>query len=57
MTNLSYPSAERIHAMELAARKARAEELGRLAAAAVSGLKSLFVRPEGRMPMKGTRHA
>lgn len=57
MTNLSYPSAERIHAMELAARKARAEELGRLAAAAVSGLKSLFVRAEGRLPMKGTRHA
>jgi len=57
MTNFRYPSAEQIQAMELAARRARAEEIGRLAAAAVSGLKSLFVRPEGRLPMKGARHA
>jgi hypothetical protein len=57
MTNLRYPSAEQIQAMELAARKARAEEMGRLARLAVAGLKSLFVRPEGRVPMKGTHHA
>lgn len=57
MTSFRYPSAEQIQAMELAARRARAEEIARLAIAAAAGLKSLFVRPEGRMPMKGPRHA
>lgn len=57
MTNYRYPSLEEIERVERAARRARAEEVVRLAKAAVSGLRSLFVRPAGSVGIKGARHA
>jgi hypothetical protein len=55
--NFRYPSSEEVQAMEHAARKARAEELARLAKSALAGLKGLFVHPEGGIRAKGARHA
>jgi hypothetical protein len=57
MTSFSYPSPEQIQAIERSARRARAEEFGRLAAAAAAGIKALFVRPEGRVQVKGPHRA
>jgi hypothetical protein len=57
MTNYGHVSFERIEAVERAARRARAEEVARLAKKAMAGVRSLFVRPAGNVGIKGPRHA
>jgi hypothetical protein len=42
MTKFRYPSIEEIRALELAARRARAEEVGRLIRVGVGAVKSVF---------------
>jgi hypothetical protein len=57
MTKYGNISFERIEAVERAARRARAEEVARLAKKAAVGIRSLFVRPAGDVGIKGPRHA
>lgn len=57
MTTFRYPGPEELSALERAARRARAEEVARLAKAALGGIKALFARHEGDVPVKGARHA
>ena len=55
MEAFRYPSVEEIEAVERAARRARAEEFGRIARSAFSAVKGLFNRPQ--VGIKGARHA
>jgi hypothetical protein len=57
MTNYGYVSFEQVEAVERAARRARAEEIARLAKKAAASVRSLFVRPAGNVGIKGPRHA
>jgi len=57
MNELRYPSPEQLVAIERSARRARAEEVARLARAAVAGVKSLFGRATAPVDIKGPRHA
>jgi hypothetical protein len=55
MKDFRYPSATEIAALERAARRARAEEMVRVAKVAVAGIRSLFARPD--VHAKEARHA
>lgn len=57
MTNYGYVNFEQVEAVERAARRARAEEIARLAKKAAASVRSLFVRPAGNVGIKGPRHA
>ncbi len=57
MTNFRYPTPDEVSALERAARRARAEEVARLAKAAVAGVRSLFGRATAPVDLKGPRHA
>lgn len=57
MTKYEYVNFEQVEAVERAARRARAEEVARLAKKAAAGLRSLFVRPAGNVGIKGPHHA
>lgn len=55
MNDFRYPNANEIAALERAARRARAEEMVRVAKAAAAGIRSLFARPQ--LHIKEARHA
>jgi hypothetical protein len=55
--NMTYPTPEQLYALELAARRARNEELARLAGAVVQSLKSGLRRAALALNTKGVRHA
>lgn len=57
MNEFRYPTPEQVDAIERSARRARAEELARLAKAAVTGVKSLFGKATTRVDMKRPHHA
>jgi hypothetical protein len=57
MTKFRYPTAEELHAFELAARRARAEELARLVRAAAAGVKSGYGYMVSTLTAKLRRHA
>lgn len=57
MTNFRYPTPDEVSAMERAARRARAEEVARLAKLAVAGVKALLGRGAAPVNLKGPRHA
>lgn len=57
MTNYRYVNFEQVEAVERAARRARAEEVARLAKKAAASVRSLFVRPAGNVGIKEPRHA
>lgn len=44
MIKLTHPTSAQLYALELRARRARSQEAARLIRAAISGVKSLFVR-------------
>jgi hypothetical protein len=55
--NMSYPTPEQLYALELAARRARNEELARLAGVAAQALKAGLRRAALAFNTKGVRHA
>jgi hypothetical protein len=52
-----YPTAAELYALELKARRMRAEEMGRLLRAGASAVRSLFTRTVSVRNAKGLRHA
>ena len=55
--NMSYPTPEQLYALELAARRARNEELARVAGAVAHALKAGLRRAALVLDTKGVRHA
>jgi len=57
MTKLRYPTQDELYALELAARRARNEELARLVRAGARALRSGMARATAVLGAKGVRHA
>lgn len=57
MTKLRYLSPEELHALDLAARRARAAEIARLLWAGASALKSIVARAGRVLAERAVRHA
>jgi hypothetical protein len=57
MTKFSYPSTQELYALELAARRARAQAVAEALRSGVAAVKSFFSRGAVAAAPKGMRHA
>ena len=57
MTKLRYPTPDELYALELAARRARSEEMARLVHAGARALRTGIARLAAALNAKGVRHA